>query len=76
MDADQPDQTDRRPLVHKERVRNRTSQSIDWYSEGETRIVEADGVHIEVRFVGRKGRKARIVITAPSGSTFGPKDPG
>ncbi len=46
------------------------SQSIDWYAEGESRIVEADGVRIEVRFTGRKGRRSRIAITAPSGATF------
>jgi hypothetical protein len=46
------------------------SQSIDWYSEGETRIVEVDGVRVVVRFVGRHGRRGRIAITAPPGSTF------
>ena len=45
-------------------------QSIDWYAEGESRTVEADGVRIEVRFTGRKGRRSRIAITAPPGATF------
>jgi hypothetical protein len=47
-----------------------SSQSIDWYSEGETRIVEANGVRVEVRYVGRKGRRGRIAITAPPGTVF------
>jgi hypothetical protein len=45
-------------------------QSIDWYHEGETRKVEVAGVEISVRLVGRKGRRARIAITAPAGSLF------
>ena len=46
------------------------TQCIDWYAEGEERIVEAGGVQIAVRFVGRKGRRGRIAITAPPGATF------
>ena len=46
------------------------SQSIDWYSEGESRLVEVGGVCVEIRFVGRKGRKGRISILAPMGATF------
>ena len=46
------------------------SQCIDWYHEGQTRLVEANGVRIEVRFVGRKGRRARIAIVAPPGAAF------
>ena len=46
------------------------SQSIDWYAEGEERIVDVQGIRIMVRFVGRKGRRGRIVITAPPGTTF------
>jgi hypothetical protein len=46
------------------------SQSIDWYAEGEERVVEADGIQISVRFVGRKGRRGRIAITAPPGAAF------
>ena len=48
----------------------RRATSIDWYSEGETRVVEASGVRVVVRFVGRKGRRGRIVIEAPAGATF------
>jgi hypothetical protein len=47
-----------------------TSQSTDWYHEGEQRIVDAGGVQIIVRFVGRKGRRGRIAITAPPGAAF------
>jgi hypothetical protein len=39
-------------------------QCIDWYHEGEERIVEVGGVQVTVRFVGRKGRRGRIAITA------------
>jgi hypothetical protein len=45
-------------------------QSIDWYHEGQSRSVEVDSVTVTVRFVGRKGRKARIAITAPAGAVF------
>jgi hypothetical protein len=51
-----------------------TSTCIDWYSEGETRIVEVDGVRVVVRFVGRKGRRGRIVIEAPAGAVFSSLD--
>jgi len=47
-----------------------TSQSIDWYAEGQSRVVEVDGVRIVVRFVGRKGRRGRIAIEAPPGARF------
>lgn len=47
-----------------------TCQSIEWYSEGQTRIVEVGGIRISVRLIGRKGRRARIAITAPAGATF------
>ena len=46
------------------------SQSIDWYSEGESRVVEVGDVRIEVRFVGRKGRQGRIAIVGPPGTTY------
>jgi hypothetical protein len=51
------------------------SQCIDWYAEGEERSVEADGVRVVVRFVGRKGRRARIAIIAPAGAAFQSLDP-
>lgn len=56
-------------------VRTGISQSIDWYAEGQARTVEVDGIHVTVRYVARKGRRARIAITAPSGAVFGAEDP-
>ena len=47
-----------------------TSTCIDWYSDGQSRTVECDGVRMTVRFVGRKGRRCRIVIEAPAGAVF------
>ena len=49
-------------------------QCIDWYTEGEERIVEADGIRVVVRFGGRKGRRGRIAITAPPGAAFRSSD--
>jgi len=46
------------------------SRSIDWYAEGQARVVEVEGVRITVRMVGRQGRRARIAITAPAGAEF------
>ena len=47
-----------------------TSQSVDWYSEGESRTVEFDGSSVTVRFIGRRGRRGRIAISAPPGAAF------
>jgi hypothetical protein len=47
-----------------------TSTCVDWFSEGETRVVEVDGVRVVVRFIGRKGRRGRIIIEAPAGARF------
>ena len=33
-------------------------------------IIDVGGVRVTVRFVGRRGRRARIAITAPSGAVF------
>ncbi len=46
------------------------SQCIEWYHEGQTRVVDVNGVRIEVRYIGRKGRRARIAIVAPPGAAF------
>ena len=51
-----------------------TSQSIDWYAEGQSRTVDVDGVRVTVRFVARKGRRARIAITAPAEAVFSSTD--
>lgn len=47
-----------------------SSTSIEWYSEGQSRIVEVDGIEITIRYVARKGRRSRIAITAPGGAVF------
>ena len=47
-----------------------TTTCIDWYAEGESRVVAVDGVEIAIRFVGRKGRRGRIAITAPAGAVY------
>ena len=47
-----------------------TSQSIEWFHEGQARVVTVDGHEITVRLVGRKGRRARIAIIAPPGAIF------
>jgi hypothetical protein len=49
---------------------SQTSQSIEWYAEGQERSVEVAGVRITVRFIGRKGRRGRIAIEAPPGAVF------
>jgi hypothetical protein len=46
------------------------TETIDWYAEGESRIVRVSDVEVHVRFVGRKGRRGRIVISAPAGARF------
>lgn len=46
------------------------STSIDWYAEGETRVLEVDGIRVTIRLVGRKGRRARIAIIGPAGAVF------
>ena len=38
------------------------SQSIDWYSQGDERIVEADGLQVVVDSWQRKGRRGRIAL--------------
>ena len=50
------------------------TQSFDWYGEGEERTVDVGDVQVVVKFVGRKGRRARIAITAPAGAVFRESD--
>lgn len=45
-------------------------QSIDWYHPGQSRTVEVSEVQLSVRFVGRKGRRARIAIISSAGTIF------
>ncbi len=65
---------DQTAVASRARVPAHASQSIDWYHEGEERVVEADGVQVVVRLVARKGRRARIAITAPPGAAFRARD--
>ena len=58
------------PTVQADLGVDQTARCIDWYHEGETRVVEVDGVRVTVRYVARKGRRARIAIEAPAGATF------
>ena len=44
-----------------------TSQSIEWYHEGQSRLVSVNGIDVIIRLVGRKNRKARIALEAPTG---------
>ncbi len=67
-------ENDQGTISNRTRVSAVASQCIDWYAEGEERIVEADGIRVVVRFVGRKGRRGRIAITAPPGAAFRTRD--
>lgn len=46
------------------------SRCADWMSEGESRVVELGELRVVVRYVGRRGRRGRIVIEAPAGAEF------
>ena len=54
----------------------RTASLIDWFHQGESKQVEANGVLVTVRFVGRKGPRGRIAIEAPPGAVFRAVDGG
>lgn len=56
--------------MRKNELRTDCCQLVDWYAQGESHTVEVDGVCIVIRLVGRKGRRARIAITAPPGARF------
>lgn len=71
MNGDEQEESTEQPVVVAIAL---TSQSIDWYSEGQSRTVEIDGVQIIVRFIGRKGRRGRIAIEAPAGAVFTARD--
>lgn len=49
---------------------DRHPQTIEWFAPGQERVIEINGVAVVVRFVGRKGRRARIAVLAPSGLAF------
>ena len=72
MDAQQ--NNDQNATSNRPHVPAEASHCIDWYAEGEERIVEVDGMQVVVRFVGRKGRRGRIAITAPPGAAFRARD--
>jgi hypothetical protein len=40
-----------------------TCRCIDWFAEGESKVVVVGGVRIVVRFIGRKGRRGRCSRT-------------
>jgi hypothetical protein len=48
----------------------RACHSIEWYSEGQVRTAKVGGVQFTVRFVARRGRRARIAISGPPGTVF------
>ena len=52
-----------------------TSQSIEWYHEGQSRLVSVNGIDVVIRLVTRKNRKARIAIEAPAGALFRSLEP-
>ncbi len=56
--------------VEENQAEPQTCQSIDWYTEGDVRTVEFGDLKVTVRFVGRKGRRARIAILGPPSITF------
>ena len=37
---------------------------VDWLSQGESCSLQIGGTRVEVRFIGRKGRRARISMSA------------
>ena len=60
--------------VERPSVMGPPSQLIDWFSEGQTLAVEFAGIVMTVRYVCRKGRRARIAITGPAGAVFSALD--
>lgn len=47
-----------------------TCRCVDWYTEGKSRMIDCDGVRIIVRYVGRSGRRGRILIESPPERRF------
>jgi hypothetical protein len=43
---------------------------IAWFHPGQSRTIEIGSMKVTVRYVGRKGRRGRIAITAPAGAVF------
>ena len=51
-------------------IASRPAQLIDWFPEGQLLAVEFGGLVVTVKYVNRKGRRARIAVTGPAGTTF------
>jgi hypothetical protein len=47
-----------------------SSQLIDWFAEGQTLAVEFAGNVMTIRYICRRGRRARIAIMGPAGAVF------
>lgn len=60
----------RLPASQQRPAESPTCQSIDWFHEGDERVVKVGDMLVTVRFIGRKGRRARIAITAPAGAKY------
>jgi hypothetical protein len=67
LDSDRHLEQNHRSAVPNARL-DGSCQSTDWYSKGESRVFEINGVRVTVRWVDRKGRRCRIAITAAAGS--------
>lgn len=67
MNVQQRDQSDE---VARSSDAGPRSHLIDWFAEGQRVSVEFAGTAVTIRYVGRKGRRARIAITGPAGTVF------
>jgi hypothetical protein len=47
-----------------------SSRLIDWFAEGEEKLVVCRGVTVRVRFISRQGRRGRILLEGPPGTEF------
>jgi hypothetical protein len=47
-----------------------SSRLIDWFAEGEEKLVVCGSVTVRVRFISRQGRRGRILIEGPPGTEF------
>ncbi len=64
-------QPDEQHHGHRELGGNKSSsQVVSWFAEGQGLTIDFAGLTVIVRYVGRKGRRARIAVTAPPASVF------
>ena len=56
------------------RTDQHTVRQINWFRPGESHTVSIGGMQVIIRFVGRRGRRGRIAITAPCGACFSRSD--